>query len=458
MNYIDLKNFRKYEQLYGDNGPAKIGHINYVIKNTNEDVEDLQNQINNLPVGVSQITAGSNVTINPVGGTGNVTINAVNNGVTQIVAGTNISLNPTSGLGAVTISAIGGPAPSVVGNVVYVYNETDLVNAVSGHSTGTVNYICMMNNIGLTSSINLPKTTTSWSKQLHINLMGNTLYDNSVGGLPYLIGRIPIDQNEALNVMQSWAFILENGSLRGKGNGITGTLLDLGATYNSVVRKLRLENATRGIYFRFCLMGRVEHVTTLNIGEESVYLDKGNWTGATNSNSQSNHTKIESCRVYNIGNNFAAYRVQASSGVEIANSISEGLAPQHHVYFNSENSPVVKDFKIKVFHIESSSTTAGIYVRIAGGFADINSVFSQYVNNLFVAESSSGSVNMIIRNVPWLPVGTKFRGIGNTKWVFTDIYDGGNLFNAATYWVSSTLPNAGQSVYWNGNTRATVNI
>jgi len=42
MNYIDLKNFRKYEQLFGDNGPAKIGHVNYVIKNTNEDIAKLQ--------------------------------------------------------------------------------------------------------------------------------------------------------------------------------------------------------------------------------------------------------------------------------------------------------------------------------------------------------------------------------------------------------------------------------
>lgn len=38
MNYIDVKNFRKYEQLFGDNGPAKIGHVNAVIKNFNEDV------------------------------------------------------------------------------------------------------------------------------------------------------------------------------------------------------------------------------------------------------------------------------------------------------------------------------------------------------------------------------------------------------------------------------------
>lgn len=41
MNYIDVKNFRKYEQLFGDNGPAKIGHVNAVIKSLNEDISGL---------------------------------------------------------------------------------------------------------------------------------------------------------------------------------------------------------------------------------------------------------------------------------------------------------------------------------------------------------------------------------------------------------------------------------
>ena len=48
MNYIDVKNFRKYEQLFGDNGPAKIGHVNYVIKNTNELVNTLEADVANL--------------------------------------------------------------------------------------------------------------------------------------------------------------------------------------------------------------------------------------------------------------------------------------------------------------------------------------------------------------------------------------------------------------------------
>jgi len=48
MNYIDLKNFRKYEQLFGDNGPAKIGHVNYVIKNTNEGLSSISSSISSI--------------------------------------------------------------------------------------------------------------------------------------------------------------------------------------------------------------------------------------------------------------------------------------------------------------------------------------------------------------------------------------------------------------------------
>jgi len=476
INYIDVKNFRKYEQLFGDNGPAKIGHVNYVIKGLNEAIANV------FTTGVSSILAGPGISVNQA--TGNVTItntitnnNQLTNGagyissITGSMVTSALAYTPVPTTTQLTINGITqdlttnrtwtigtGPLPNIVGTTQYVYNEADLISAVAAHTAGTINYISVMNNIGLTASLNLPKTTTSQAKQLHINLMGNTIYDATPTGLPYLIGRIPLDQNEALNVMQSWAFVIENGSLRGTSSTGTSCLLDLGATYNSVSRNLRLENAVKGIHYRFCLMGRIEHITTLNIGQESIYLDKGNWSGATNSNSQSNHTKIESCRVYNIGSNFAGYRIQASSGVEIANSISEGNSPQWHVYFDSENSSVVKDFKIKVLHVESASTLGGIYVKTSGGLAEIDMVFSQYVNNLFVAESSGGAVSMIIRNVPWLPVGTKFKGTGNTKWTFTDVYDGGNLFNAATYWVSATLPNAGQSVYWNGNVRATVNV
>ena len=48
MNYIDVKNFRKYEQLFGDNGPAKIGHVNAVIKSLNEEVSSITSSITSI--------------------------------------------------------------------------------------------------------------------------------------------------------------------------------------------------------------------------------------------------------------------------------------------------------------------------------------------------------------------------------------------------------------------------
>jgi hypothetical protein len=57
--------------------------------------------------GVSQILAGTNVTVSPVGGTGVVTINATGGGggVSQIIAGSNITISPAGGTGAVTINS-----------------------------------------------------------------------------------------------------------------------------------------------------------------------------------------------------------------------------------------------------------------------------------------------------------------------------------------------------------------
>ena len=54
---------------------------------------------------VTQIVAGTNVTISPLGGTGAVTVNSAAAAVTQIVAGTNITVSPVGGTGAVTVNS-----------------------------------------------------------------------------------------------------------------------------------------------------------------------------------------------------------------------------------------------------------------------------------------------------------------------------------------------------------------
>tara|TARA_R110000744_G_scaffold104220_1_gene199637 strand:+ start:2164 stop:2952 length:789 start_codon:yes stop_codon:yes gene_type:complete len=56
--------------------------------------------------GVTQIVAGTDISITPTGGTGAVTINSTaTGGVSQIIAGNNVTISPTGGTGNVTINA-----------------------------------------------------------------------------------------------------------------------------------------------------------------------------------------------------------------------------------------------------------------------------------------------------------------------------------------------------------------
>ena len=58
--------------------------------------------------GVTQIVAGNDISISPIGGTGIVTINSTSQGgVTSLIAGDNITLDPITGLGDVTVNAPG---------------------------------------------------------------------------------------------------------------------------------------------------------------------------------------------------------------------------------------------------------------------------------------------------------------------------------------------------------------
>lgn len=86
--------------------PAQGGSANYVLKSDGANAS-WQPGGN---AGVSQIIAGTNVTITPSTGLGAVTINATGGGgggVTQIVPGPGIGVNPVLGTGIVTITSLG---------------------------------------------------------------------------------------------------------------------------------------------------------------------------------------------------------------------------------------------------------------------------------------------------------------------------------------------------------------
>lgn len=311
--------------------------------------------------------------------------------------------------------------------IVSVKNEIELREAINAHgqipaknnqnSEDIVSQINLTNNIGLTEKIDLPASTYQSYKGLNIDLCGCTIYDNSSDGLPYLIGRKPKDQNEALNIYQSWSLNLKNGKLLGKqksGTILTDTLLDLGATFNSVVENVQIQNAKNGIVFRFCLMGHLKNIMSNGIANDAIYVGIGDWLGAGKNSSQSNHTIVEQCRVFNWKNSNSAFKVESSSGVFIKNCISEGYSPKYHIYWEDTiKTTTVLDRYIESFHVESPEGGT-IYMNIMGGYIDMKSVYTQYPLNIEMgALASPTEVN--ISRIMWWPTGSKFKVIGDEK-------------------------------------------
>ena len=93
--------------------------------------------------GVTQIVAGNDISISPVGGTGIVTINSTSQGgVTSLIAGNNITLDPATGLGDVTITSADTIYTAGIGiditNKVITNTEPDQVVSITGTGVAVV--------------------------------------------------------------------------------------------------------------------------------------------------------------------------------------------------------------------------------------------------------------------------------------------------------------------------------
>ena len=240
--------------------------------------------------------------------------------------------------------------------------------------------------------------------------------------------------------MQSWSLHMYGGTLKGKGV-TTGTLLDLGASYNSNVHDVWVQNAQNGIHYKFCLMSTIRNCMSNSMYSNAFVLDCGDWSGATITNAQSNHSLIEQCRVFNMRGAYSAFKVLAASGTIIRQCISEGDMPQYHIYWDSRGSTVVKEGLIQTTHLESSATTASVKVRLAGGLMTLDGVYSQYDTTLIDAEAATGYPHLYVKNIPWMTSGSKLKTLGTSViWSFDECaFDASN----AALWIGGTKP-----YYW----------
>lgn len=346
------------------------------------------------------------------------------------------------------------------GKMRFVSTEAELKSAIAGFGDGSVTSVYLTTDIPITSPIYIPKIVNTRAKKVCIYLNGNAIYDASASGLPYGIARLVTTQDSALNLMQDVSVIIRDGELIGKG---TGVAFDVASTYGTIVEGVDVTNWQDGYQLRFCLMAGVRNCLAGGIRNEAFVANMGNWTGADGSNSQSNSTRFEQCRVFNYPNAKAAFSAYAASGVIYEQCISEGDNSQYGWYIDGKGSSVVKDGLIHMGHSENTPSVAHVYCKLLEGVYQIDGLFHQYKGTLLSAESSGGYPHFYVKNIPYMVSGSTFKSASNNCiFSFDEMPSAWDASNTAN-WSGSIVPyywsqkGLNQSGFWKGSPAIKVN-
>lgn len=208
------------------------------------------------------------------------------------------------------------------------------------------------------------------------------------------------DQQAALRHTASRYIIRDFAAIEGGRKAI-----DLKATLNSHLHDLRLTGQTEAaIDLRFCLMARVQNVLVTNPRVKGIVLRQGDWPGATATNSQSNSSVLEQCRVYCAATTTAAFTILNSGGVRLQDCISEGAAPQYDVFLSARmdgeeertaNNPVVKSFHAWNLHVEHTCRKASLHINMPNkAVVDLQNIYWNGKQTAPVIRYMSGQVNL----------------------------------------------------------------
>ena len=266
----------------------------------------------------------------------------------------------------------------------------------------------------------------------NFQLDGNYAELISTGTSAIITRSAPTDNNDA-NTMVELKYTIKNITLKGTATQIG---IYVGPSYGAYYQNVIASGLLEAIHLRFALRTTIDNCFSTNCNKGWI-ADMGNWSGANNSNSQSNHTTIRSCRYFGDGD--VAIGIYAASGCVVEDCIIEGGSVRVGIDVDGNSSTVVKDITIRNTHFEctNGATEAFIKIRLGGGIATIDKVFGQYASILIDAGATSGYLNVVLSNVPyWVFKGGKaFNNGGGVSWVF--LYND-NTLNTST--PSTTVP------------------
>jgi len=203
----------------------------------------------------------------------------------------------------------------------------------------------------------------------------------------------PSDNNDALNNMVTAQYLVSDLTFKG-GN------FEPGPSYGSVYSNLKFEGGTMRL--QFSLGTKVYNPYFIN-STKGLIIDYGDWSGATNYNSQSNQTQVFGGRFYGHATSEVAIGIYGASGCSVADFIIEGEYVKTGIDFDSKASPVVKDFNVSNVHYECPrGGDQFIKLRLNGNdIVKIDKCYGQYPVKFMDASSISGLSYIEIAHIPW---------------------------------------------------------
>jgi hypothetical protein len=177
------------------------------------------------------------------------------------------------------------------------------------------------------------------------------------------------DQKDAQRRTSSRYLIKDFAAIEGGRKAV-----DLAASLGSIISNCRfVGQSVAAVDLRFCLMTRVQNVLVTSPKDRGIVVRHGDWPGATGTNSQSNSTVLDQCRVYASVTTSQAFAIINSGGVRMLDCISEGERCDYDIFLTATldgdetkraTNPVVKSFTVENFHVEHRVRKASIYVNM----------------------------------------------------------------------------------------------
>lgn len=255
-----------------------------------------------------------------------------------------------------------------------------------------------------------------------------------------ILKRLPADSTEANNGIGA-RFYIRGGLWVGDGATAGQMGIRLGASYGSVLERLYFQNFDVAAQLEFALMATIRYCRTFGCDTDNLLLRYGTWTGATASNSGSNSSTFERCRVYGKAGANSQYKVMGSSGTAVVDCIAEGENTDYNVDFDSDLATTVKDFRVSGLHSENDPVNAIIHVKTAGGIIEIERIFHQVTAPVLLDMTDSNAAPQVLISKMFYDPGSvqiNDAGVG-ARYTFDDMPTTQD-WNAVGAWVGASVP------------------